>query len=182
MLAAAGTRLRLIAVTDGEASHPAADPEVIARVRTEESAAARDVLGARDADVVRLRLPDTGLAAREDELADRLGACAGFVVCLAPWEADAHADHEAAGGRHGGPPGGDAELPDLDVALGQARGPPGPLAAGLPGSAHRGRRGEEESGDRCVRQPVDRPRGRRGPGASAGNRGALHPAAEVLLR
>ena len=23
--------------------------------------------------------------------------CAGFGVCLAPWEADAHADHEAAG-------------------------------------------------------------------------------------
>jgi hypothetical protein len=84
MLAAAGTRLRLIAVTDGEASHPAADPEVIARVRTEESAAARDVLGARGADVVRLCLPDTGLAAREGELADRLGKlCAGFVVCLA---------------------------------------------------------------------------------------------------
>ena len=98
MLAAAGTRLRLIAVTDGEAAHPAADPEVIGRVRTEESAAAREVLGARDADVVRLRLPDTGLAAREDEMADRLGElCAGFVVCLAPWEADAHADHEAAG-------------------------------------------------------------------------------------
>ena len=85
MLAAAGTRLRLIAVTDGEASHPAADPEVIGRVRTEESAAAREVLGARDADVVRLRLPATGLAARKDELADRLGKlCAGFAVCLAP--------------------------------------------------------------------------------------------------
>jgi LmbE family N-acetylglucosaminyl deacetylase len=84
MLAAAGTRLRLIAVTDGETSHPVADPEVIGRVRTEESAAAREVLGARDADVVRLRLPATGLAARKDELADRLGKlCAGFVVCLA---------------------------------------------------------------------------------------------------
>jgi LmbE family N-acetylglucosaminyl deacetylase len=84
MLAAAGTRLRLIAVTDGETSHPAADPEVIGRVRTEEPAAAREVLGARDADVVRLRLPATGLAARKDELADRLGKlCAGFVVCLA---------------------------------------------------------------------------------------------------
>jgi LmbE family N-acetylglucosaminyl deacetylase len=84
MLAAAGTRLRLIAVTDGEASHPAADPEVIGQVRTEESAAAREVLGARDADVVWLRLHDAGLAARKDELADRLGElCAGFVVCLA---------------------------------------------------------------------------------------------------
>ena len=42
------------------------------------------MLGARDANVVRLRLPATGLAARKDELADRLGKlCAGFVVCLA---------------------------------------------------------------------------------------------------
>lgn len=34
--------------------------------------------------MVRLRLPDTGLAARKDELADRPGELrAGFVVCLA---------------------------------------------------------------------------------------------------
>src|SRR5437868_8806027 len=98
MLAAAGTRLRLIAVTDGEASHPGLDREAIARVRTSESAAARDVLGIQDIEVFRLRLPDTGLAAREDELAARLRElCAGFGVCLAPWEEDAHADHEAAG-------------------------------------------------------------------------------------
>jgi len=98
MLAAAGVRLRLIAVTDGEASHPGADPEAIARVRTTESAAARAVLGVQDIEVIRLRLPDTGLTACEDELADRLRElCAGFAVCLAPWEADAHADHEAAG-------------------------------------------------------------------------------------
>ena len=46
----------------------------------------------------RLRFPDTGLAACEDELSARLRElCAGFGVCLAPWEADAHADHEAAG-------------------------------------------------------------------------------------
>jgi LmbE family N-acetylglucosaminyl deacetylase len=98
MLAAAGVRLRLIAVTDGEASHPETDPEAIARVRTAESAAARHVLGLQDIEVIRLRLPDTGLTACEDELAARLRElCAGFAVCLAPWEADAHADHEAAG-------------------------------------------------------------------------------------
>ena len=98
MLAAAGARLRLIAVTDGEASHPGADPEAIARVRTAESVAARHVLGAGDIEVIRLRLPDTGLSGREDELAARLRElCAGFAVCLAPWEGDAHADHEAAG-------------------------------------------------------------------------------------
>jgi len=98
MLAARGVRLRLIAITDGEASHPGADPAVIAQTRINESADALDRLGARDIDVVRLRLPDTGLADREDDLSDILTEqCAGFGVCLAPWEQDAHADHEAAG-------------------------------------------------------------------------------------
>ena len=98
LLAAGGVRLRLIAVTDGEASHPSADPEAIGRTRTAESAAALATLGIPDIDVIRLRFPDTGLAACEDELSARLRElCAGFPVCLAPWEADAHADHEAAG-------------------------------------------------------------------------------------
>jgi LmbE family N-acetylglucosaminyl deacetylase len=96
--AAAGARLRLIAVTDGEASHPDSDPGVVALTRTEESAAALGLLGARQAEVVRLRLPDTAVAAHEDELCGLLRElCAGFDVCLAPWESDAHADHEAAG-------------------------------------------------------------------------------------
>jgi LmbE family N-acetylglucosaminyl deacetylase len=98
LLAAAGARLRLIAVTDGEASHPAADPDAIARTRVAESANALRALGVHGIEVIRLRFPDTGLAAREDELAAALGElCTGFGVCLAPWEADAHADHEAAG-------------------------------------------------------------------------------------
>jgi LmbE family N-acetylglucosaminyl deacetylase len=98
LLAAGGVRLRLIAVTDGEGSHPAADPAVVARTRAAESAIAWDRLGAQNIEVVRLRLPDTGLASREKELADILREqCGGFEVCLAPWEGDAHADHEAAG-------------------------------------------------------------------------------------
>jgi LmbE family N-acetylglucosaminyl deacetylase len=98
ILAAAGARLRLIAVTDGEASHPAADPAVIARLRAAESAAALDALGVRNVEVIRLRFRDTGLAGREQELSAVLyEQCAGFEVCLAPWDGDAHADHEAAG-------------------------------------------------------------------------------------
>jgi LmbE family N-acetylglucosaminyl deacetylase len=98
ILAARGARLRLVAITDGEASHPGADPTVIAQTRVSESADALDRLGARNIDVVRLRLPDTGLAVREHELSGILREqCAGFQVCLAPWEGDAHADHEAAG-------------------------------------------------------------------------------------
>jgi LmbE family N-acetylglucosaminyl deacetylase len=98
ILAAAGARLRLVAVTDGEASHPGADPVAVARTRAAESAAALDLLGAADIEVVRLRFPDAGLAACEERLSAVLREqCAGFGMCLAPWEADAHADHEAAG-------------------------------------------------------------------------------------
>jgi len=97
ILAAAGVRMRVIAVTDGEASHPGADPAVIGRTRTAESAAALGLLGVK-AEVVRLGFPDTAVARRESELAGLLRElCAGFEVCLAPWEEDAHADHEAAG-------------------------------------------------------------------------------------
>jgi LmbE family N-acetylglucosaminyl deacetylase len=98
ILAAAGVRVRLVAVTDGEASHPSADPAVIARIRAAESATALDLLGASRIEVTRLGFPDTGLAACEEQLSAVLREqCAGFGVCLAPWEADAHADHEAAG-------------------------------------------------------------------------------------
>ena len=98
ILAAAGARVRLVAVTDGEGSHPDADPAAVARTRAAETAAALALLGASGIEVVRLGFPDTGLAGREEELAAALGEqCAGFGVCLAPWEADAHADHEAAG-------------------------------------------------------------------------------------
>ncbi len=79
LLAAAGIRLRLIAVTDGEGSHPGTDPAVLGRVRAEETAAALGALGAGSAEVIRLRFPDTGLAAREAELAAALREhCAGF--------------------------------------------------------------------------------------------------------
>jgi LmbE family N-acetylglucosaminyl deacetylase len=99
LLAAQGVRLRLVAVTDGEASHPGiADvPALVAR-RVSETESALSALGARATEIVRLGMPDTGLASREGELAEALKeAAAGFQVCLAPWEADVHADHEAAG-------------------------------------------------------------------------------------
>jgi LmbE family N-acetylglucosaminyl deacetylase len=49
-------------------------------------------------EIVRLRMPDTGVARREGELRDRLAELVnGFGICLAPWDGDLHADHEAAG-------------------------------------------------------------------------------------
>ena len=99
VLAAARARLRLVAVTDGERSHRGhASPAVLAWRRTAETAAALRALGAGAAEVVRLRLPDSGLAAREEELTAALAPLVtGFGLCLAPWEHDLHPDHEAAG-------------------------------------------------------------------------------------
>lgn len=99
LLAAAGSRLRLVSVTDGEASHPGiAEPQVLAQRRLRETAAALRMLGAHAAEVVRLRLPDTGLVGRESEIIALLrNHAAGFDVVLAPWDKDVHADHEAVG-------------------------------------------------------------------------------------
>ena len=98
-LAASGARLRLVAVTDGEGSHRGrADRTTLARRRTAETAAALRALGAETTDVVRLGLPDSGLAGREDELTAALGRLiAGFDLCLAPWDGDMHPDHETTG-------------------------------------------------------------------------------------
>jgi LmbE family N-acetylglucosaminyl deacetylase len=99
LLAAEGVRLRLVAVTDGEASHPGiADVTALTARRVSETESALDALGAHATEIVRLRMRDTGLAAREGELGAALKeAAAGFEVCLAPWERDVHADHEATG-------------------------------------------------------------------------------------
>jgi LmbE family N-acetylglucosaminyl deacetylase len=101
LLAAAGARLRVVAVTDGESSHPgrsAAARAGLAGRRAGERAAALAALGADAAEVIRLGLPDAGLDDREAELAARIpDLAAGFDVCLAPWIADLHADHEAVG-------------------------------------------------------------------------------------
>jgi LmbE family N-acetylglucosaminyl deacetylase len=99
VLAASRARLRLVAVTDGERSHPEHPcPTALARRRVAETAAALGALGAPAAEVIRLGLPDSGLAARECELAAALvPLVAGFDLCLAPWDRDMHPDHEAAG-------------------------------------------------------------------------------------
>ncbi len=99
LLASAGVRLRLVSVTDGEASHPGlTDRNALAERRTAETTAALRELGAESAEVIRLRFPDTGLPLILDELTAVLSNLArGFDVCLAPWEKDGHADHEAVG-------------------------------------------------------------------------------------
>jgi LmbE family N-acetylglucosaminyl deacetylase len=98
-LAAAGARLRVIAVTDGEGSHHGECDagELIARRAAEREAALR-ALGAGDTQVVRLGMPDAGLGDRDSHIARHLPRLTtGFDVCLAPWTGDLHADHEAVG-------------------------------------------------------------------------------------
>jgi LmbE family N-acetylglucosaminyl deacetylase len=99
LLAAGGAHLRLVSVTDGEASHPGhPDPAALAARRAEETAGALRVLGAGATEVIRLGFPDTRVAAREDALAAELRALAADCdAVLAPWDRDVHADHEAVG-------------------------------------------------------------------------------------
>jgi LmbE family N-acetylglucosaminyl deacetylase len=99
MLAASRARLRLVAVTDGERSHKGhASTASLARRRTAETTVALRALGARSAEVIRLGMPDSGLASVEGELATALAPLiADFDLCLAPWDGDLHPDHEAAG-------------------------------------------------------------------------------------
>jgi LmbE family N-acetylglucosaminyl deacetylase len=99
MLAASRVRLRLVAVTDGERSHLGhGSPGALARRRAAETAVALRALGAQGAEVIRLGLPDGGLAKREEKLVNVLAPLVeGFDLCLAPWDHDLHPDHEAAG-------------------------------------------------------------------------------------
>lgn len=99
LLASAGVGLRLVSVTDGEASHPGSvDRNALAERRAAETAEALRELGAQSAQVIRLRFPDTGLHLMRDKLTAVVSNLArGFDACLAPWENDGHTDHEAVG-------------------------------------------------------------------------------------
>lgn len=98
LLAAEGRPMLVVAVTDGEASHPGSHdwpPERLAEARPAESARALECLGA-DARVARLRLPDGGVAAHVGHLTACLHALLrpGDAV-FTTWRLDGHPDHEA---------------------------------------------------------------------------------------
>ena len=98
-LADLGHEVEIVAVTDGEASHPRS--RVITRAelagrRAKERAAALACLGV-PATVHSLHCPDGGVARVErlaESIAERL---AGATCCLAPWDRDGHPDHDATG-------------------------------------------------------------------------------------
>jgi LmbE family N-acetylglucosaminyl deacetylase len=96
-LVAAGWRVRLVSVTDGEAAYPAVSG--LGAVRRRELASALDRLGIADATIVhRLELPDGHVAQCQAALEARLTPLvAGMSWVLAPWPEDGHPDHEACG-------------------------------------------------------------------------------------
>jgi LmbE family N-acetylglucosaminyl deacetylase len=90
----------VIAVTDGEASHPDS-PTVprttLAAIRAGERGRALERLGVA-ARVLRLGLPDGDVAGHGVTMAACLRhLLAPDVLCVAPWEHDGHPDHDATG-------------------------------------------------------------------------------------
>jgi LmbE family N-acetylglucosaminyl deacetylase len=94
-----GAPVTVLAVTDGEASHPGSptlSPAQLVERRVAERTAALDRLGLAGAPVVRAGLPDGGVAARRAELADLLAdLVAPGDTLLAPVPGDGHPDHDA---------------------------------------------------------------------------------------
>lgn len=101
----AGAAVEIVAVTDGEGSHPHSPtirPEQLARQRAEEVAAAYRILGLPDGCRHRLGLPDSRVGERERELVAELARMlsewpSAGLWCVAPWHGDGHPDHVAAG-------------------------------------------------------------------------------------
>lgn len=99
MLAEAGRAATVVAVTDGEGSHPGSPawpPARLRAARAAETAEALRVLGLDDVPVLRLGVPDGGIAAAQAALAARLEALVepGDLL-VTTWRYDGHPDHEA---------------------------------------------------------------------------------------
>ena len=96
----AGVEPVLIAVTDGEASHPSerTSGQDLAATRAIETQVALTRLGCGSARVERLGFADGSVADRCHDLTDRLrGLLEPDDLCVAPWRRDGHPDHDATG-------------------------------------------------------------------------------------
>ena len=93
--------LKVVAVTDGEGSHP--DSSVakgldLASVRFHESRIALRRLGWEKPDILRLHLPDSEVAQHRTHLDEALAnILEPGDLCVAPWRLDGHPDHDACG-------------------------------------------------------------------------------------
>jgi LmbE family N-acetylglucosaminyl deacetylase len=95
-----GIPLEIIAVSDGEASHPLAARQGIdlRSIRKQETAQALFRLGWRAPTVTRLGLPDGQIGRNRERLVASLRArVRPGDLCLAPWWHDGHPDHDACG-------------------------------------------------------------------------------------
>ena len=100
-LARIEAEILIIALTDGEASHPGSTrwpPLLLAEQRDMERSRALQLLGVDNARVVRAKQRDGALHAQEDEVVALLSRYIGSDdVVFVPWRSDGHPDHEAAG-------------------------------------------------------------------------------------
>ena len=127
-LGAGGVEVLVVAVTDGEGSHPDSPTLAPARARrppgASERRAALEALGI-GATVHRLGLPDGGVAA-DDVAAGSGPCCAPATPSSSPVDGDGHPDHDAtarraARGRPRDAGVGVLALPGVALALGRAR-------------------------------------------------------------
>jgi LmbE family N-acetylglucosaminyl deacetylase len=95
-----GVPLEIIAVSDGEASHPLAVQQGVdlRSLRSRETVQALRRLGWREPTVTRLGVPDGQIRQHRDGLVAALRARVRLGdLCLAPWWHDGHPDHDACG-------------------------------------------------------------------------------------
>lgn len=99
LVAARGDAPLIVAVTDGEASHPGSPawpPERLRQARTDETDAALAHLGIDASRVRRLHIPDGGVTAAAPELERHLSAIiAPGDIVITTWRFDGHPDHES---------------------------------------------------------------------------------------
>jgi LmbE family N-acetylglucosaminyl deacetylase len=91
-----GLEVMIAAVTDGENAYGDGPP--LGEVRAKEQRSALEVLGVSPIHTVRLRFPDSDVAAHELALVDSLlPLTSPSTHIIATWPADYHPDHEACG-------------------------------------------------------------------------------------
>lgn len=99
-LAERASEVEVVALTDGEASHPNSPThsrEQLAARRTREQTDALTALGLLRATRTRLHLPDGALAKVKDLAARLTPIVRGASRCFVTWRHDGHPDHDAAG-------------------------------------------------------------------------------------
>jgi LmbE family N-acetylglucosaminyl deacetylase len=95
-----GVETVVVAVTDGEASHPGAGAQGydLPAIRAAEALVALERLGCGTTRIQRLGFPDGAVADQLEDLTDALsGVLRPDDLCLTSWRSDGHADHEATG-------------------------------------------------------------------------------------